>query len=194
MILQQLAKRNDEWIKVAFSICRDEHMAKEMVQIMYFRMLKYVSDTSRIMIDGKINKIYIYVTLRNIFYKMKNDKKKITKYEFKEFDTFDDSFDTTKYNTDLTYSYEDQIDANKMEQANEKIMKMIEDEIETWHWYDKKLFRLYYYTDYSLRDIAKKTNISLTSIFNSCKNYKQIIAEKFGEDITDFFNKDYDKI
>lgn len=194
MILQQLAKRNEEWIKVAFSICKDEHMAKDMVQIMYFRMLKYVSDPSRIMVDGKINKIYIYVTLRNIFYKMKNDRKRNIKYEFKEFDTFNDNFDTSIYSTDLTYSYEDQIDAKKMEAANEKIMKMIEDEIETWHWYDKKLFRLYYYTDYSLRDIAKKTNISLTSIFNSCKNYKQIIAEKFGEDIMDFYNKDYDKI
>lgn len=194
MILQQLAKRNEEWIKVAFSICKDQHMAKDMVQIMYFRMLKYVSDPSRIMVDGKINKIYIYVTLRNIFYKMKNDRKRNIKYEFKEFDTFNDNFDTSIYSTDLTYSYEDQIDAKKMEAANEKIMKMIEDEIETWHWYDKKLFRLYYYTDYSLRDIAKKTNISLTSIFNSCKNYKQIIAEKFGEDIMDFYNKDYDKI
>jgi RNA polymerase sigma factor (sigma-70 family) len=194
MILKQLSKRNKEWIKVAFSICKDEHIAKDMVQIMYFRMLKYVNDPSRIMINGEINKIYIYVTLRNIFYKIKNDRKKNIKYEFKEFDTFDSNFDTSIYSTDLTYSYEDQIDARKMEVANEKIMKMIEDEVETWHWYDKKLFRLYYYTDYSLRDIAKKTNISLTSIFNSCKNYKQIIAEKFGEDITDFFNKDYDKI
>jgi DNA-directed RNA polymerase specialized sigma subunit len=157
-------------------------------------MHKYVNEPSRIMINGEINKIYIYVTLRNIFYKIKNDRKKNIKYEFKEFDTFDSNFDTSIYSTDLTYSYEDQIDARKMEVANEKIMKMIEDEVETWHWYDKKLFRLYYYTDYSLRDIAKKTNISLTSIFNSCKNYKQIIAEKFGEDITDFFNKDYDKI
>ena len=71
MILKQLAKRNKEWLKVAKSICRDEDLAKEMVQIMYFRMLKYISDPSRIMVDGKINKIYIYVTLRNIFYKLK---------------------------------------------------------------------------------------------------------------------------
>ena len=83
---------------------------------------------------------------------------------------------------------------DKMEAANEKIMSMIEKEIKTWHWYDEKLFRLYYYTDKSMRDIARETSISLTSIFNSCKNYKQIISDKFGEDIMDFFNKDYDKI
>jgi len=194
MILKQLAKRNKEWKKVAFSICKDYDLANEMVQIMYFRMLKYIDNPSRIMVDGEINKIYVYVTLRNIFYKIKNDKRKIETFEFKEFDTFDKNFDTSLYNVDFTYSYEDQIDVKKMETANEKIMKKIEDEIETWHWYDKKLFRLYYYTNFSMRDIAKKTNISLTSIFNSCKNYKQIISEKFGEDIMDFFNKDYDKI
>lgn len=194
MILKKLAKRNKEWKKVAFSICKDYDLANEMVQIMYFRMMKYFDEPSRIMVDGEINKIYIYVTLRNIFYKLKNDKKKIVEYEFKEFDTFDDNFDTTKYSTALTYSFEDQIDMDKMEAANEKIMSMIEKEIKTWHWYDEKLFRLYYYTDKSMRDIARETKISLTSIFNSCKNYKQIIADKFGEDIMDFFNKDYDKI
>lgn len=194
MILKQLSKRNKEWKKVAFSICKDYDMANEMVQIMYFRMMKYFDEPSRIMVDGEINKIYIYVTLRNIFYKLKNDRKKVIEYEFKEFDTFDGSFDTTKYSTALTYSFEDQIDMNKMEAANEKIMSMIEKEIKTWHWYDEKLFRLYYYTDKSMRDIARETSISLTSIFNSCKNYKQIISEKFGEDIMDFFNKDYDKI
>ena len=120
MILKQLAKRNKEWLKVAKSICRDEDLAKEMVQIMYFRMLKYISDPSRIMVDGKINKIYIYVTLRNIFYKLKNDKNKIQFYEFKEFDTFDENFDTSKYSADLSYSFEDQIDVEKMEAANEK--------------------------------------------------------------------------
>ena len=194
MILKQLSKRNKEWKKVAFSICKDYDLANEMVQIMYFRMMKYFDEPSRIMVDGEINKIYIYVTLRNIFYKLKNDRKKVIEYEFKEFDTFDGSFDTTKYSTGLTYSFEDQIDMNKMEAANEKIMSMIEKEIKTWHWYDEKLFRLYYYTDKSMRDIARETSISLTSIFNSCKNYKQIISEKFGEDIMDFFNKDYDKI
>ena len=85
MILKKLAKRNKEWKKVAFSICKDYDLANEMVQIMYFRMMKYFDEPSRIMVDGEINKIYIYVTLRNIFYKLKNDKKKIVEYEFKEF-------------------------------------------------------------------------------------------------------------
>ena len=48
MILKQLAKRNKEWKKVAFSICKDYDLANEMVQIMYFRMMKYFDEPSRI--------------------------------------------------------------------------------------------------------------------------------------------------
>ena len=90
----------------------------------------------------------------------------------------------------MTSSYEEDVDVVNMEIANQTLMNKIENEIQTWHWYDEKLFRLYYFTDKSLRKIAKETKISLTSIYNSCKNYRQIIEDKFGEDIEDFFNKE----
>jgi len=43
----------------------------------------------------------------------------------------------------------------------------------------------------SLRQISKGANISLTSIFNSIKNYKAILRNKFIEDIEDYLNGDY---
>jgi hypothetical protein len=45
-----------------------------------------------------------------------------------------------------------------------------------------------------MRKLAKETNISVTSIFNSCKNYKDIIKSKFGEDFEDYLNGDFDLI
>tara|TARA_B100001248_G_C27327388_1_gene429689 strand:+ start:355 stop:939 length:585 start_codon:yes stop_codon:yes gene_type:complete len=193
MILKELSKRNDEWIKIAYSICKDKHLSKDLVQKMYMRMRKYITDPEKIKKDGKINSLYVYVTIKNLFYQYKNKKNKNKFIEYKDFDSYDES-NTYEFNTDYTSSYEDDVDILNMEKANKIIMDNIESEIKTWHWYDEKLFRLYYFTNKSLRQIASETKISLTSIYNSCKNYKEIIENKFGEDILDFFNKDYDKI
>ena len=46
----------------------------------------------------------------------------------------------------------------------------------------------------SMRDIAKETNISLISIFNSIKNYKEILNTKFSKDYQDYINNDYNGI
>jgi predicted DNA-binding protein YlxM (UPF0122 family) len=64
-------------------------------------------------------------------------------------------------------------------------------EINSWHSYDAKLCNTYYSGNMSLRQISKGTNISLTSIFNSIKNYRAILKDKFIEDIEDYLNGDY---
>ena len=194
MILNELSKRNKEWHRIALSICKDEHLANDLVQLMYFRILKYIKDVDKIKVNGKINSLYIYVTIKNIYYQHKNKLKKKKRFEYKEYDCYDESNDENNYSSSFVGTIEDEYNIIEYEQAHQKIINKIEKEIKTWHWYDEKLFRLYYYTDKSLRKIAKETSISLTSIYNSCKNYKEIIKDKYGEDIADLFNKDYDKI
>lgn len=190
MILEELSKRNDEWIKIALSICKDKTLANDLVQEMYLRIEKYVKDPERITTNDKISSLYIYVTIRNLYFKHQNNKKRKILYEYKDYDSFDDN---DVFNND-TDSIENDLELLEMEEAHKKIMEKILQEISTWHWYDEKLFKLYFFTDKSLRTIASETRISLTSIYNSCKNYKEILIEKFGEDVTDFFNKDYYQI
>ena len=71
---------------------------------------------------------------------------------------------------------------------------MIDDHIDEWRWYEKKLFTLYRDSDLSIRGIAKETNISWVSIFNTLKNAKHELKEKFQEDYDDLKNKDYERI
>ena len=194
MILNELSKRNKEWHRIALSICKDEHLANDLVQLMYIRILKYIKDIDKIKVNGKINSLYIYVTIKNIYYQHKNKLKKKKRFEYQEYDCYDESNDENSYSSSFVSTIEDENNVIEYERAHQKIIDKIEKEIKTWHWYDEKLFRLYYYTDKSLRKIAKETSISLTSIYNSCKNYKEIIKDKYGEDIADLFNKDYDKI
>jgi len=191
MILEELSKRNKEWFKIALSICKDESLSKELVQEMYLRLNKYIDNIDRITVDGKISSLYIYVTIRNLYYKHQNKRKKNIIFQYKDYDSFDDG---VNINDNFKSSIDNDIELSNMEEAHRKIMDNILKEVSTWHWYDEKLFKLYFFTDKSLRNIASETRISLTSIYNSCKNYKQILIEKFGEDITDFFNKDYYQI
>ena len=191
MILEELSKRNKEWLKIALSICKDESLAKELVQEMYLRLNKYIDNIDRITVDGKISSLYIYVTIKNLYYKHQNKRKNNIIFQYKDYDSFDDGINI---NDNFKSSIEADVELSNMEEAHRKIMDKILKEVSTWYWYDEKLFKLYFFTDKSLRNIASETKISLTSIYNSCKNYKQILIEKFGEDVTDFFNKDYYQI
>jgi len=81
-----------------------------------------------------------------------------------------------------------------MDAAFERLIAYISKEMSSWHKYDKILSEKYFKSDYSLREIADGTGISLTSIFNTIKNNKKILREKFKEDYEDFKNGDYNLI
>lgn len=68
MILEELAKKDAQWRKMAFQICKDKDLADELVQEMY---LKLAYNTNLIK-DG-----YIYTVLRNLFYDYTKNNKEI---------------------------------------------------------------------------------------------------------------------
>ena len=59
MILNELAKKDALWRKMALQICKDKDIADELVQEMYIK----VSTKTKPLSDG-----YIFVTLRSLFY------------------------------------------------------------------------------------------------------------------------------
>lgn len=100
--------------------------------------------------NGKVNEKYIFIMLQNIFLdEIKNNSKNRI----------------TKTDND---SY-----------INEELLKQIDNEIETWNWYDKQLFTIYSTTGKSIRTIAKEYNVSYISIFRTLKNRKDKLREKF---------------
>ena len=121
----------------------------------------------------------MFFTLRSIFYQYYNKKKKINKV----------SID----NLDYLIQLPDQTDYEEQE-AFHKICLMVDDLSDSWHWYDKKLWKLYSQTDMSIRKLAAETKISWVSIFNTLKGLKQEVRNKMQEDYEDFKNQDYDKL
>jgi DNA-directed RNA polymerase specialized sigma24 family protein len=131
-------------------------------------LIKYADEKKLIDENGNVRKGYMFFTLRSLYYQFYNKKKKVNKVSFDEqWEIFDDS------NLEEHQAYND-------------ICLLIDKELETWHWYDRKLFKLYRDSDMSMRDIAKETDISLISIFHSIKNYKEILNSKFEQDYKDY--------
>ena len=121
----------------------------------------------------------MYFTIRAIFFQYYNSKKKIKKVYL------DDEETTTQIPN---------LDTLDEQVAYNEICKLIDDHIDNWRWYEKKLFTLYRDSDLSIRGIAAETGISWVSIYHTLKSAKQELKEKFGEDFEDYFNNDFDKI
>jgi DNA-directed RNA polymerase specialized sigma24 family protein len=173
--LAKVAEHHNEWIKIIHSFGEYDY-AQDLVQETYITLWKYASAEKIIDVNGNVRKGYVYFTLKSLYYQYYNKKKKITKVPIDGcWELFDDS------NIEEHKAYND-------------ICMLIDDELENWHWYDRKLFKLYRDTDMSMRDIAGETNISLISIFHSIKNYKEILSTKFQKDYQDYINNDYNQI
>tara|TARA_R110000787_G_scaffold105550_1_gene212955 strand:- start:307 stop:894 length:588 start_codon:yes stop_codon:yes gene_type:complete len=178
-IIHILSKRHKEWIKMAKSFKLSDDNANEIVQEMYLRLYDYTKDIEKIMYNKKeVNTFYIYITLRNLYYsgftnygKSPKNKKMIlfSEIESEDFDGLINqiSEDYEEINDDITKKINLDVLCDK-----------IDDIIDDWYWYDKKLAKLYLNTDMSMRDISKETNISLSSIFNTLTNAKEKIRHK----------------
>ena len=156
-----------------------KQIAEDIVQSMYLRIHRLVKDQNKIMYnDDEVNRFFIYVTLKNMYVDYCKAKSKYQFFEYVE--------------TDAEVE-EDGLTESEFEQqeAFHNLVDSISGEIMNWERYDIILSNLYFKTNMSLRDISNGSGISLTSIYNSIRNYKHILNSKFVEDYEDYANGDY---
>ena len=176
-MLEKLAVHHELWIKMLVNLGCDIDVAKDLVQDMYLRMHRLVKDEKRIMYKDDVNRYFVWITLRNLYYSYLKDKRNSIFYEILE-------------NDEVVQSEYDIAE----DDAFENIMTQINEIISDWTVYDKRLFELYFIQGLSLRAISKGAKIGLTSIHNSVLNQKAILREHLSEDLIDYFNQDFDKI
>jgi RNA polymerase sigma factor (sigma-70 family) len=176
-MLEKLAVHHELWIKMLVNLGCKVDVAKDLVQDMYLRMHRLVKDESRIMYKDDVNRYFVWITLRNLYYSYLKDKRNSIFYEILENDEVVESpYDMSE------------------DDAFSAIMKQVNDITSDWSVYDKRLFELYFIQGLSLRAISKGAKIGLTSIHNSILNQKAILRESLSEDLIDYFNQDFDKI
>jgi RNA polymerase sigma factor (sigma-70 family) len=172
--IELVAKHHKEYVKTIQGF-GEYFYAEDLVQEMYIRLLNKNKE-QQVIINGQVNRYYVYLTLRSLFVDFYRQKSKIIKVDINEILTLQ------------------QIDEIEEHEAFGSLMNRVNNETKTWHYYDQLLFKLYKDTDKSMRDIAKDTNISLRSIFCTIKSCKERLKENVEEDYQDFINKDYELI
>ena len=178
-MLELLATKHDDWIRIAYSMTKDMDRAKDLVQDMYLRLHRLGKTKEDIMYKDTINRYFVWTVLVNM-YKVSMRSKVYKKIDTCELFGNEDVADE-EYDVEENYSFE-------------KITKAIKEIVSTWKPYDKKLFELYFIHGQSLRQISKGAGIGLNSIHNSVKSYRDILRKELSEDLMDYFNEDYDKI
>jgi DNA-directed RNA polymerase specialized sigma24 family protein len=172
--LRILGQNHKEWLLMANKMGIGK-MSEDIVQETYLRIIRLNYVDGIVKDDGSLNKFYMWLTIRavHVDYLRSNSQNFVSLDEVKE-------------------SYEE-TDLEKHEALNTLDHK-IHIEMKSWSWYDAMLFKVYKEGNASMRDIAKDSGISLTSIYNTLKNCKQRLRESVGEDYQDYINQDFDLI
>ena len=140
---------------MAMSFGANRDSAQDLVQDMYLRMYKYVENPERIMYnEDEVNTYFVFVVLRNLF---------ISSQKSMSFDQLEDIDGEME---EPNYDYEN---------AYNRLLDELWEEVESWHWYDTKLFKLYHNTDMTIKRISEETKISERSIWNTLDNGRKRI-------------------
>jgi DNA-directed RNA polymerase specialized sigma24 family protein len=173
-LIDKLSKKHKDWVYMAMSFGMNRESANEIVQEMYIRVTKYVDDPERIMYNEKeLNNYYIYVTLRNLFLSRFHSNKKSNHFSLDEIN--EELMHIKECNTE----YEDSFDV---------LIRKIEQTVDSWYWYDKKLWNIHFKNELSMRRISRETRISLSSIFNTLTNGKKNIRKESKEEYKRYKN------
>jgi RNA polymerase sigma factor (sigma-70 family) len=165
-MLSKLYKKHSKWVNIVNKLGGGDY-SEDIVQEMYLKL-------SKIELKEQTIDTFVYYVLRNMTFDLHRKKSNIFKVDLEDC-------------VFLEY-LEDQ-----GKEELETIYERIEDEVEDWHWYDKMLWQLYT-EDRTMRELAKDTKISLSSIFHTIKTCKERIKIAVGEDYEDYVNEDYEKI
>jgi DNA-directed RNA polymerase specialized sigma24 family protein len=108
----------------------------------------------------EVNTYFVFVVLRNLYI---TSQKGLT---FSELEELDGELEDANY---------------EMEQAHTNLIEEMWQEVEGWHWYDTKLFKLYHNTDMTIKKISEETKISERSIWNTLDNGRKKIQSNCKE-------------
>ena len=153
--ITKVARYHTEWVQVVNTF-GEYFYAEDVVQEVYIRLINY-SREEQCIVDGNINKAYMYYVLRNTYLLLNRNYKPT-------FVSIDNAFGIAADSEQILYAYKQLEDS-------------IDSEVAKWHWYDQIVWGRHRDMNLSIRKIADKTKISSKSIFNTLKSCKQRIRE-----------------
>lgn len=155
-LLDKLAERDADWLRMSQSFGLEVDSARELVQEMYVHLYDKTTYDKIKYGDDDVNTFFVYVTLRNLYY----DKQR-KKVSFSELPS------SIEYEQDI-----------RNKKTLENLLSDLAETIEDMHWYDQKIFEIYYGDGETIRELSEGSRISSSSIFNTIKNVRKKIQKK----------------
>ena len=171
-----IALKHNDWKKITKGYGAKDY-SEDLVQDMYLRLMekpKYLLKAT----DGyEVQDGYVFFMLRTMLINKQNK------------DTKDNVFIIAD-----TFSFLEDIDNG--EELEEKlgleyIYEKIQELIDGWRWYDRKIFEIYRDTELSIRGIAAYTHIPYYSIFETLKRGKQEVLKHLWKEWYEFKKGNY---
>ena len=188
-IYLEISKLTDKFRTMAYGITTDKNKIHEAVQelMLYLlqanpKVIKKIYDKDGI--DGITR--YGAVALRRALTSTRSN----FYYKYEKYYTHIDDFTSTitydvietgeviptKHLYNLPNEEVDHEQLNKLEAIDKELDKID-------YWYDRELFKLYYYEGNTLDSVAAKTRISRNSIFTTIDKVREIIKKKLNENV-----------
>ena len=157
-MLEKIYDSHKKWINTTLKFGCTQDEAEDIVGDMYIIIGTMLKKGLNIAYGDDVNYYYIYLTLKTSFLRMKNRQTK-----------------EKKVSIDLVLDIEsgEYVD---FDAANDVVLE----ELETIHWYDKKVFELLQ-GEYSITELSNKTNITYHSLYNTYRKTKQKLRDKIIE-------------
>ena len=187
-IYQEISKLTDFFREMSYGITTDENKIHEAVQelMLYFLQMNPSTLSSIWEKDGILGiKKYGAVALRRALTSTRSN----FYYKYEKYYTH---IDSSSYNCSTTFSNDDvahNIANNKhiFNIAEKEVAKQwtkleeIDKVLDDIHWYDRELFKLYYYEGNTLDSLAAKTKISRNSLFTTIDKVREILKKELNE-------------
>ena len=156
-VLNLIAKKHKDWIKIVQSFGCNKDTAEDLVQEMYIKISVLISKGTDIMYNNEeVNHFYIFRTLRTMFLDLIRKENKVTLIEFNS----------------LCHSMNTEEIVNFEESYNKFL-----NNLDKMHWYDKKVYE-YIDAGESIAALSEKTKISYYSLYNTYRKVKKILLNK----------------
>jgi len=188
----EISKLTDKFRRMAYGLTTDENKVNEAVQELLLYLLQANPDTIKKIFDNDgIEGITRYgaVALRRAL----RSKRSNFYYKYEKYYTHIDSFhsNVTYSQTNLDYECNTNIYKNLSNIPNEEVdtykidkLQLIDQQLDKLDsWYDRELFKLYYYEGNTLDSLAAKTKISRNSLFTTIDKVRTILKKELNEDV-----------
>ena len=158
-LVEHTYKKHHNWLsQVAYNFTQNKDNAEELIQELYLKLME-MKDINKIMYNNDINLFYLYKMVKSIYL---NGLKKQTNHLPIDDDLVNLPADSYSIDADNEF---------------ERVLELTNEALDSIHWFDAKLLRVYLEDNHSIQSLHNATGISNSTIFTSMKKSKQYVRD-----------------